>query len=94
MSRMFYNCTSLKELELSKFDTSNVIDMNEIFYGCESLRELNLSNFKTHNMPNYYRLYNDRLRLIFKFCYKLEVICSDSRIIHQVKYYGHKAKII
>ena len=34
MSFMFYNCSSLKELNLNNFNTNNVTDMSHIFSGC------------------------------------------------------------
>ena len=47
MSCMFYNCSSLKELNLSNFNTKNVTNMSYMFGYCSSLKELNLSNFNT-----------------------------------------------
>ena len=49
---MFYYCSSLKELDVSKFNTTNVTDMNHMFSGCSSLKELNLNNFNTNNVTN------------------------------------------
>ena len=34
MELMFYGCSSLKELNLSNFNTNNVIYMNSMFNGC------------------------------------------------------------
>lgn len=34
---MFGDCTSLTELDVSNFDTSNVTDMSYMFAGCEKL---------------------------------------------------------
>ena len=45
MSDMFRNCSSLKELNLSNFNTNNVNYMNGMFRGCSLLKELNLSIF-------------------------------------------------
>ena len=45
MSCLFHDCSSLKELNLSNFNTHNVNDMSYMFFGCSSLKELNLSNF-------------------------------------------------
>ena len=45
MKSMFSYCSSLKKLNLSNFNTNNVIDMIGIFYKCLSLKELNISNF-------------------------------------------------
>ena len=47
MSWIFYNCQSLKELNISNFNTNNVTDMLYMFRGCCSLKELNFSNFNT-----------------------------------------------
>jgi surface protein len=47
---MFNNCSSLTSLDLSKFDTSKVTDMNSMFYGCSSLTSLDLSKFDTNNV--------------------------------------------
>ena len=52
MEGMFIGCSSLKELNLSNFNTNNVTNMYEMFYGCSSLKELNLSNFNTNNVKN------------------------------------------
>ena len=47
MSWMFFDCSSLTELDVSGFDTSNVTDMSYMFCFCESLMELDLSDFDT-----------------------------------------------
>ena len=52
MSSMFFECSSLKEINLSNFNTNNVNDMSLMFSGCSSLKELNLSNFNTNNVTN------------------------------------------
>ena len=49
MNGMFSRCSSLKELNLSNFNTNNATDMSCMFDGCSSLKELNLSNFNTNN---------------------------------------------
>ena len=36
MSYMFYDCSSLKSLNLSNFDTKNVTDMYRMFDGCNA----------------------------------------------------------
>ena len=40
MSRMFFGCSSLKEINLSNFNTDNVNDMSCMFYECSSLKKL------------------------------------------------------
>ena len=49
---MFYECTSISEINLSNFDTSNVTYMGAMFSGCSNLNSLNLSNFDTSNVTN------------------------------------------
>ncbi|MBR3282252.1 MAG: BspA family leucine-rich repeat surface protein [Ruminococcus sp.] len=44
---MFASCSSLKSVDLSSFDTANVITMYGMFEYCSSLESLDLSNFKT-----------------------------------------------
>ena len=52
MSSMFEGCNSLTYLDLSNFNTSQVMSFNGMFNGCESLESLNLSNFDTSNAYN------------------------------------------
>ena len=47
MSHMFYFYSLLKELNLSNFNTNNVIDMSNMFDEYKLLNELNLTNFNT-----------------------------------------------
>ena len=49
MSSMFSFCSSLKELNLSNFNTNNVINLNSMFYGCSSLKKINLNIFNIIN---------------------------------------------
>ena len=41
MSMMFWGCSSLKELNLSNFNTSKVTNMESMFSNCNSLENLN-----------------------------------------------------
>ena len=52
MGSMFFNCTSLTNLDLSSFNTSKITDMSQMFYICSSLTSLDLSNFNTSNVTN------------------------------------------
>ena len=49
---MFSGCSSLKDINLSNFDTNNVIDMSGMFYGCSSLNKINISKFKIKKNTN------------------------------------------
>ena len=50
MDYLFYGCSSLKEINLSNFNTSNVISIDYLFYDCSSLEKLNLPKFNTSNL--------------------------------------------
>ncbi len=47
---MFYECSSLKNINISNFNTKNVNNMGCMFWGCSSLTDLNLSHFITDNV--------------------------------------------
>ena len=49
---MFYNCSKLKSLDLSGFDTSKVTNMSLMFYNCSGLKSLDVSGFDTSNVTN------------------------------------------
>ena len=44
MSYMFFKCSSLKELNISNFNTNNVTNMNDMFSGCSN--ELKILSLK------------------------------------------------
>jgi len=44
---MFQSCSQIIEIDLSKFDTSQITNMYRTFYLCSSLTSLNLNNFNT-----------------------------------------------
>ncbi|MBQ2056028.1 MAG: BspA family leucine-rich repeat surface protein, partial [Bacteroidaceae bacterium] len=52
MYRMFDNCTSLTNLDVSNFNTSNVTNMKAMFAFCTSLTSLDLSKFNTSNITD------------------------------------------
>ena len=49
MSNMFSNCSSLTSLNLSNFNTNNVIDMNNIFLGINRSCNLICNDYKIIN---------------------------------------------
>ena len=58
MFSMFYNCKSLKTLNLGdNFDTSNVTTMYSMFYNCKSLTTLDVSNFDTSKITSMYYMF-------------------------------------
>ena len=52
MDSMFRDCSSLKELDVTHFDTSKVTDMTAMFYECSNLEEVDVSIFNTSNVKN------------------------------------------
>ena len=44
---MFSGCYKIIEIDLSKFESSNIINMGKMFFGCTSLISINLSGFNT-----------------------------------------------
>ena len=52
ISFMFLNCSSLQSINLSSFNTNNVIKMRYMFYECSSLKSIDLSSFNTNNVTN------------------------------------------
>lgn len=52
MSWMFYGCSRLTSLDVSRFNTANVTNMKGMFYRCEALKSLDVSKFNTANVTN------------------------------------------
>jgi len=50
MGSMFRHCSSLTNVDVSKFDTSNVTEIGGMFWGCSSLVNVDVSNFDTSNV--------------------------------------------
>ena len=63
---MFHYCISIISIDLSKFSTNTINNMERIFCHCHSLEYLNLDNVDTSNV-----IY---MRLMFSYCYKLPFV--------------------
>ena len=57
LNNMFRDCDSIIEIDLSKFNTSQINDMSYMFYNCSSLVSLNLSNFDTSRVIDMNRMF-------------------------------------
>ena len=57
MVNMFYNCENLKHIDLSRFNTENVIQMDSMFENCKNLIEINLSSFNTQNVTSMSKMF-------------------------------------
>ena len=51
-SGAFYDCMSLRSIDLSGLDTSQATDMSDMFSGCSSLASLDLSSFDTSSVTS------------------------------------------
>ena len=67
---MFKNCSSLRSLDLSSFNTRKVTQMKNMFEGCTNLESINLSSFDTENMTH--------MTAMFSSCTKLETLDLSS----------------
>ena len=63
---MFWDCSSLEEINFNNFDTSKVTDMSGMFELCSNLKSLDLSNFDTSSVQRIYH--------IFRGCTSLEYL--------------------
>ena len=52
MSYMFAYCSRLREVDVSNFDTANVVNMYDMFYYCSALTSLDVSGFNTAKVTN------------------------------------------
>ena len=59
MSYMFYDCSKLTSLDVSKFDTSNVTNMSYMFYYCSKLTSLDVSRFDTSKVTDMSYMFDD-----------------------------------
>ena len=58
---MFRGMREITEIDLSQFDSSDVINMKQMFRNCVSLQSINLDNFNTGNVESMeYMFYNCR----------------------------------
>ena len=69
-SYMFYGCSNITSINLSSFDTSNVINMNNMFEKCYNLTDIDLSSFNTRNVSN--------MSYMFSVCTHLKMINVSS----------------
>ena len=52
MYAMFHLCGEIEHLDLSNFDTTNVLNMSWMFNKCDKLKYLNCLNFSLNNKPD------------------------------------------
>ncbi len=69
-SYMFRGCGNIISIDLSSFDSSEVIDMKQMFSICYQLKEVNLNNLNVSKVKDMSHLFNK--------CYELEKITFPS----------------
>ena len=57
MRSLFYGCSKLEAIDLSKFDTSEVTTFQWMFYNCKKLGYLSLSHFNTSKISNIFGMF-------------------------------------
>ncbi len=80
---LFYSCTKVKKLDLSEYDTTNVVYMDNMFNLCHSLTDVNLAgeNFDTSKVTS--------MRFMFANCKSitdLDVTPLDTRNVTDMFY--------
>ena len=78
--KMFYGCKSLENIDLSRFDTRNIVNMCCMFTDCKNLKQLDLSGFSTGNVREMIHM--------FSRCLNLEQINLSGLDTHNVEYMG------
>ena len=77
-------------LNLSNFNTSNVIYMDFMFNDCKSLLSINLSNFDTSNVESIYYLFNND-----KYLMHIDISSFDEHLNYYYSFEGiHYSGII
>ena len=70
MEYMFYNCSSLVNLNLNNFNTENAVDISNMFNYCSNLLNLNFPFLNTLKCTKYDN--------IFDGCYDLTLIINSN----------------
>lgn len=88
LKRWFEGFTALKNIDLSKLDTSNVVEMINMFSNCTSLTSLDLSGFDFSNvvrMDNLFDRCNSLTSITFPETVNAEKVTYMSNMFYQCK---------
>lgn len=72
MSKMFYNCRELRQLDVSKWDASSATDADLMFAGCGQLQTLDISKWNVSNVT--------KVTSMFSNCNSLQSIIGNRTI--------------
>lgn len=78
--KMFYGCKSLENIDLSRFDTKNIVTMCCMFMNCKNLKQLDLSSLSIGNV-------REMTHMFFR-CSSLEQVNLSGLDTHNVEYMG------
>ena len=87
MQDMFFNNSLLDNIDVSTFNTKNVIDMGGMFASCGFI-SLDLSNFNTENLANIHVEEYRRNRSIFSYCNSLTNLDLSSFNTKKITQFG------
>ena len=84
---IFYNCSSLTEIDVSGWDVSNIVYGYSVFTGCSSLTELDLSNWDISKFNSLREMFNDctNLRNVFMLNWNSSNCTSTYRAFYNCK---------
>ena len=77
MKELFYGCSSIKSINLTNFNTRNVLYMDSMFYQCKSLLKIYLNSFNTENLLSF--------SYMFYECHSIESLNLSSFITSRIK---------
>ena len=63
-NRLFFSCSNLFAIDLSKFNSEDITDMTSMFHQCKNLNDVNLTNLNTKKLTN--------MCGMFAFCYSIK----------------------
>ena len=73
IGHMFYDCTHTNFIDLSHFNSSNLVELNGLFYNCTLLSILLLGNLNTSNVKSMINMFRDCSSLT-----ELDVTCLNT----------------
>ena len=73
MRNMFFGCSKLTSLDVTKFNTEKVTDMSYMFYNCKALTSLDVTNFNSENVTN--------MSFMFSGCSTLTTIYVNDKFV-------------
>ena len=85
MNWMFYDCSSLTDLDVSNFDTSSVTGMQQMFHDCYDLTGLDVSNFDASSATDMHQMFYNCRSLAYLDVSNFDA--SSATDMHQMFYY-------